>query len=267
VYQHRRAPLPVSLIYRSDWTDSFAKQVQRSTTTGYAKLLRSTNPGYIAAEEILGHMSSSNETLIEARLVQGTPLIDDLTDWKYLVWKLEADTRAAEESFGIKDLHVVRGLQELSTTDMEWLGRVPHDALIELRTTGAIHEIREVLGTGVQTLIDVTPENFHRTRDQVFDNIHAAFDRHRQAVRDLTNRKWRFAGSGIGTWLVVGSIEVTAAITGVPVWGVTTWAANQLLDVPKLKDIPKSIKGIIAESTQLKQSPVALLFNAARAAS
>jgi hypothetical protein len=56
-------------------------------------------------------------------------------------------------------------------------------------------------------------------------------------------------------------------MTGVPVWGVTTWAANQLLDVPKLKDIPKSIKGIIAESTQLKQSPVALLFNAARAAS
>ena len=60
---------------------------------------------------------------------------------------------------------------------------------------------------------------------------------------------------------MVGSLEVAAAITGTPVWGMATIAADQILDVPKLKDIPQSIKKLAEENNKVNKSPVGLLFN------
>ncbi|MFQ1759336.1 hypothetical protein ACK37B_10550 [Aeromonas veronii] len=76
----------------------------------------------------------------------------------------------------------------------------------------------------------------------------------------LSHKKWKFAGKDVGSWLVVGSLEVAAAVTGTPVWGLATIAANQILDVPKLKDIPKSIIELAEENKKIKKSPVGLLF-------
>ena len=56
-------------------------------------------------------------------------------------------------------------------------------------------------------------------------------------------------------------MEVTAAATGLPVWGLVTVAANQVFDIPKLKDIPASIKELAEESRKIKQSPVGMLFS------
>ena len=77
----------------------------------------------------------------------------------------------------------------------------------------------------------------------------------------LRAKKWKFAGSDIGSWLVVGSLGVTAAVTGTPVWGLAAIAADQLLDAPKLKDIPSSIKNLAKENSKLQKSPVGMLFN------
>jgi thiamine monophosphate kinase len=54
---------------------------------------------------------------------------------------------------------------------------------------------------------------------------------------------------------------VAAAVTGTPVWGMATIAADQMFDVPKLKDIPKSIRELAKENEKVKKSPVGLLFN------
>ena len=56
-------------------------------------------------------------------------------------------------------------------------------------------------------------------------------------------------------------LEVTAAITGAPVWGMATIAADQALDAPKLKDIPQSIRDLSNENEKIKKSPVGMLFN------
>ena len=123
-----------------------------------------------------------------------------------------------------------------------------------------IEEIRSILGGGVDELTKANPSNFHRTSDQVFDNIHDAFEQHKQSIDELKSKKWKFAGSDIGSWFVVGSFAVTAAATGVPVWGIAAIVADQLLDAPKLKDIPNSIKELANESKELDKSPVGILF-------
>ena len=116
------------------------------------------------------------------------------------------------------------------------------------------------LGNGIEELTTANPSNFHRTSDQVFDNIHSAFEQHKNSIEELKSKQWKFAGSDVGSWFVVGSLAVTAAATGMPVWGLAAIAADQLLDAPKLKDIPDSIKELAKESKELNKSPVGILF-------
>jgi hypothetical protein len=255
---------PSRILFNTEWEGTLREKLQRAMTGQPAQLLRTDNPGIIVASEAVGRMGVCNELLIKARRLRGTPIIDAPTSWQYFVWKLEYDAAQSERETNFSDLHVVRGLQRLAENEMEWLGRVPVSALIEVRKTGAIEEIRSILRNGIKELAEANPSNFHRTSDQVFDNIQAAFDAHRKAIADLSAKKWRFAGSDIGSWLVVGSLAVTAAATGLPVWGLVAIAADQLLDAPKLKDIPKSIAELARDTREVKQSPVGMLFKYAR---
>ena len=81
-------------------------------------------------------------------------------------------------------------------------------------------------------------------------------------LEELRQKKWKFAGHDIGSWIVMGGIEVAAALTGTPSWGIGLFAANQILDAPKLKEIPEIYREISAESEAIKKSPVGLLFKA-----
>lgn len=168
---------------------------------------------------------------------------------------MEYDAEHIEKRDNIKDLHIVRGLQNLANGEMEWLGNVPPEALIEIRQQGAMDDIREILGKGIEELTTSNQKNYHRSHDQVFDNISEAFDQYKKNIRELQGKKWKFAETDIGSWLVMGTLEVTAAAIGMP-----AIAADQLLDAPKLKDIPGSIKELTTESKELNQSPVGLLF-------
>jgi hypothetical protein len=215
----------------------------------------------LLASQSLGRMSVSNELLIKSRRLNGSPIIDAPTSWQYLVWKMEYDAEQAENELQSENLHVVRGLSDLANGEMQWLGNIPPESLIEIRKEGAMDEIRNILGQGVNDLIEANPSNFHRSRDQILDNINNAFSQHQKNIDELTAKKWKFAGKDIGSWLVVGSFEVTAAITGLPVWGMATIAADQVLDVPKLKDIPQSIRDLSNENQKIKKSPVGMLFN------
>ncbi len=251
---------PTRVLFDTEWKGSLKEQLERACTNECAELLGTKNPGVIVASQALGRMSVSNELLVKAYRLRGTPIIEAPTSWQYFVWKLEYDAEHLERETNLPDLHVVRGLESLAHNEMEWLGRVPAEALIELRKTKAIQEIRTILAKGVKELSLTNPANFHRTTEQVFENIRAAFEGHRKGIAELCSKKWEFARSDIGSWLVVGSLAVTAAATGVPVWGLAALAADQLLDAPKLRSIPKSIRDLAKETQRLKQSPVGMLF-------
>ncbi len=247
-------------LFDTEWTGDIASQLAQALESDHYKPFVDS-PGMLLASQSLGRMSVSNELLVKSRRLNGSPIIDAPTSWQYLVWKMEYDAEKAENELQSENLHVVKGLSDLANGEMQWLGNIPPESLIEIRKEGAMDEIRNILGQGVNELIETNPSNFHRSRDQIFDNINNAFSQHQKNIDELTAKKWKFAGKDIGSWLVVGSLEVTAAITGVPVWGMATIAADQVLDVPKLKDIPQSIRDLSNENEKIKKSPVGMLFN------
>jgi len=249
------------VLFSAESTSGLEEQITEEMRGQSSQLLGTANPGVIVALQSLGRMSVSNEILLKARRLMATPIIDAPTSWQYFSWKLEYDAEQAEVKNNLKHLHILRGLQNLAGNEMVWLGRVPKEALIEIRQTGALEEVRSILGKGIEEIATANPNNFYRTTDQIFDNINNGFERHQAQLQELKSKKWKFAGKDIGSWLVVGTIEVAAAATGLPVWGLATIAANQLLDVPKLKDIPKSIRDLATESEKLHRSPVGMLFS------
>lgn len=251
---------PERVLFDTDLGKDLSKQIQTAMNNQEVQLLGTDHPGVIVASLGLGKMSISNELLIKSGQLNAIPIIDAPTSWKYFTWKLEYDAKHIESESEHRNLHITRGLQSLAKNEMEWIGNIPPEALIEMRQQDALDEIREVLSSGVDSLIHANPNNYYRTSDQIFDNIHLAFDSHKRKIEELRQKKLKFAGTDIGSWLVVGSLEITAAATGWPVYGLATVAANQLFDVPKLKDIPQSIRDLAKQSQNLKRSPVGMLF-------
>lgn len=249
------------ILFDTKWQGDPASQLKRAIDSPHYELIGTKNPGVILANQAVGRMSVSNELLIKSRRLRGSPLVDAPTSWQYLVWKMEYDAYDAEIATHTKDLHITRGLQVLADGEMQWLGRVPPDALIEVRKQNAMEEIRGILGKGVQELTSSNPSNFHRTRDQIFDNINEAFENHKANIKALRSKQWKFAGSDIGSWLVTGTLGITAAATGAPIWALAALGADQILGAPKLKELPSSIKDLIEENKKVNMSPVGMLFN------
>jgi hypothetical protein len=251
------------VLFDTEWEGNVTSQLKQALESEHYRPFVDS-PGMLLASQALGRMSVSNELLIKSRRLNGTPIIDAPTSWQYLAWKMEYDSERAESQTGDHNLHIVRGLQDLAMNDMEWLGNIPTDALIDIRQQGAMEEIRIMLGRGIDQIVSSNPANFHRSRDQIFDNIDRAFAQHKKNVDELKAKQWKFAGKDIGSWMVMGSLGVTAAVTGMPVWGLAAIAADQLLDAPKLRDIPKSIRNLADESNKVKKSSVGMLFSVSK---
>lgn len=250
---------PSRILFDTEWTGSVEEQIDRAINGEEGEILGIKHAGKIVALQAYGRMSQANDLLMKSLRLHGTPLIEAPTSWKYFQWKLKYDAERMDPK-NIEDLHIVRGLQAIEEEKMRWIGKIPPAALIEIRKTGAIEEIRHIITSGVRELSELSAEDFRATSEKVLQNIQAAFQEHQYKVDELKRKKWKFAGSDIGSWIVVGSLAVTAAATGQPIWGLAAIAADQLLAAPKLRDIPESIKKLARESQQIKQSPVGMLF-------
>lgn len=251
------------VLFDSDFTDPLNIQIQNQMSGQSKQLMGTDNPGIIVSMLGLGRMSVCNELLIKSTKVGGVPLIDAPTSWEYFKWKLQYDSERTHPNKDFSKLHTVKGLNGLSNTNLSWIGKIPPKGLIELRKNGAINEIREILSNGIEELVSANEMDFSKTSHKVFNNLNSAFNQHQENIKELINKKWKIAGQDFGSWIVMGTVEIASACIGTPLYGVSTAVLNQILDAPKLKDLPKSIdkiKDIEEEKKNLKKSPLGLMF-------
>lgn len=251
---------PNRVLFDSDWKEPLPQQFKRALGSDEMKAIGRGEPGLLLFNQALGRMSVSNELLLKARQLSGTPIMDVETSWRFLNWKLEYDASKAKDYYHSEDLHILKGLTDLSQTDLPWLGNIPPESLLELRRQGALEEIRSILGNNIQELVHANPTNCFRTRDQILENVEQSFENHRKKLEELKAKNWKFAGHDIGSWIVMGGIEISAALTGTPAWGVAALIANQFLDAPKLKEIPQRYQDLVKQNKEVHQSPVGMLF-------
>jgi len=246
------------LLFDTAWEGLPEEQLRRALENDLAVKVGGDHPGRHIASQCFSRMAQATDILHSSQLLGGTPLIDAPTSWEYYKWKLEYI--APKSPLDQTSLHMTKGLQNVSNTDAEWLGRIPSEALIEMRQQGAFEEIRSVLSEGVNEIANTKPDAFFRSSDRIVDNIRAAFEQHKCEIDNLRSKKIKFAGQDLGAWLVSGAVEVAAIASGSPVWGSAGFVTSQLVSAPKLKDIPPSFKALYNKDKKIKTSPMGLLF-------
>ncbi|EAS19461.1 hypothetical protein BBFL7_00006 [Flavobacteria bacterium BBFL7] len=252
------------VLFDTEFKDSLELQIKNHTESDSAKAMRTNNPGVLVSMMGFGRMSVCNELLLKSSKVGGIPLIDAPTSWEYFKWKLEYDSERTYPDKDYSKLHIVKGLNGLDSSKLQWIGKIPPKGLIELRKNGAINEIREILLKGIDELVNANQFDFTSTSHKVFNNLNFAFNQHQENIKKLTSKKWKIAGKDFGSWLVMGSVEIASACLGTPLYGLSTVALNQIIDAPKIKDLPKTVENIKQterEKEQLKKSPLGLMFN------
>jgi hypothetical protein len=251
---------PSRILFNTEWAGSVAEQMARALRDFPESRELGTKPGEVILAQATGRMLQANDLLLRTQRLRGVPLVDAPTSWRYLQWKLEYDTGRLSPA-SQPALHVTRALQVAAASGrIAWLGRVPPHALIELRRTGGLQELRTILGDGVERLASAAPSDFGQTADLVVANIEAALANYEAQLDAARQQLLKFGFKDVGSWLVVGGLEVTAAATGYPLYGLAALAGNQLLDIPKLKDFPAKVRALIEEGQRVRHSPVGVLF-------
>jgi len=249
---------PDELVFATEWDGSLADHIDRFIGEN-GKKLGITLPGEAVYFQLLTRFSQANDSYQRSRELRGTPIVRAETSWMWFNWMLRANAQELGDE-ALTGLHIARALGTTVKNEISWLGNVPPSALIEIRKTGALDEIRALLGTGIKELVDARPENFHRTGDKVFDNLYAAFQAHEKQLDALRMKKWRFAGLDVGSFFVVGGIEMTAALTGLPLFGAAAATASRLGVIPTAKDLKEKFGKLKAEDVKLDSTGVGILF-------
>jgi hypothetical protein len=252
---------PNRLLFDTEWKGTPIEQFQRALDSSYQGSpgqLAGGHAGLLLRNHCFGRMGQATDVLLKSQFLGGTPLVQAPTSWTHLNWKLEL---GAEQDAGDRQpLHVIRALQHLEKTDLEWIGRIPPDALLQIRQSGALSEIRSVLTKGISEIASAKPDAFFRSSDQVLKNIDEAFVAHQIEIAKVREKSLKFYGFDIGTWLVAGSIEVAAACFNVPAFGVAAYATSQIADAPKLRELPGRFRELQDERSRFRRSPMSLFF-------
>ena len=188
-----------------------------------------------------------------------TPLINAETSWLYYTWLLQYQSNQEPRHESGQSMHIIRALTSEADKNLEWLGNVPPNTILEIRKQGLAEDVRAILGKGVSDLIGINRNNFYRTADQVVGNLESAFKAHQRQLADAKLKKLKLFGIDVMSCVAVGGIAVAAAITSEPTLG----AASGLLGIaglPSLKDIKSKLKDIVEEDRIRKTSPTGLLF-------
>ena len=93
-----------------------------------------------------------------------------------------------------------------------------------------------------------------------FDNLDSAFKDHENKIKELTSKRWTFAGKEVGSFVVVGGIEIAAALTGLPMFGALGAMAGMTGVIPNVKDLKDKYKQLKAEESKINNTGVGILL-------
>ncbi|WP_416311236.1 hypothetical protein [Pseudomonas sp. W03] len=248
------------LVFDTEWGGNPSDQLRRAMQEGVAPGFNQAIAGNHVLYACMGRMPQALAAQQCALHYGGTPFIGAETSWKYFNWMLEYQGQGAGFKVGDREsMHIVRALSAESDNNLQWLGKVPPETVLEIRKAGLAEELREILGRGVAELISVRPDNYFRTADQVVDNLDRAFRAHQASLEKARLSKLKLYGIDVVSCVAVGAIGVAAAFTG----NVALGAVGSVLGVaglPNLKDIKTKYSEIKADEQARSSSPTGMLF-------
>lgn len=254
---------PERILFDTAWQRGAEAQLRRVIAEVQPTLpgFDPTNPGDQIYSATVGRMPQALAAKMIAQQFRSTPLISARTSWEYFRWFVEYQTdENGHREQDPKAEHITRALIAQRDYNLSWLGNVPIDTVLEIRKNGQAEELRQLLSFGIDELISARPDNFHRTSDQVVDNLNRALDGHQRKILEAKKKKIKLYGLDVGSLVVTGTIAVTAATTASPLLGAASGLLG-ILGLPNLRDIHSRFKEQKAIDTERNNSLTGLLFS------
>ncbi|MGE8450051.1 MAG: hypothetical protein ACN6OP_05370 [Pseudomonadales bacterium] len=252
---------PQRLLFDTKWGGDAAHQLRKAMMENpVLPGMEKDVAGHHIIGSVIGRMPQAMAAKEAAFHFGGTPLISAPTSWSYYTWLLEYQGTTTRNPAGnLEACHVARALTAEAGLNLEWLGNVPPESVLEIRKNGHADELRALLGNGLSDLLRVNPDNYFRTADQVVENLDAAFRRHQREISEAKLKKLKLYGLDVPTCLAVGGIGIAGAITGnIPLQGIS--AALSVAGLATLKDIKTKYTEIAAADKARRASPTGILF-------
>lgn len=250
--------LKKKLLFSTEWEGDLISHINRYIKEA-PRAFGKVTPSSAVTLSIISRFSQANDIFQRSKQLGGTPIIQAPTSWHWYNWMLEHNsTQLIDDQ--LVNLHISRSFQTTVKNEMPWLGNIPDEALIEIRQSGALDEIREIIGLGIQELSHSNPNGIYRSADKVFDNLQEAFDEHEKRIKVLTDKKWKFAGRDLASFLTVGGVELTAALTGLPLYGAIAATVSMSGTIPTAKELKEKYAEIKREENNINSTGVAMLI-------
>ncbi len=215
------------------------------------------NYGQNIFHTINNQISKCFEIIEKSKFYLSTPIIESPTTWQCLKWILKSENSI--NTIDLQSLHIIDGIKKLSNTNYNIIGNIPIDSLISIREHGAINEFREILSKGIDEICAIDPNDFMQTSDKVFKNIQRAYFRHNNEIDKLKNKKWKFAGRTISSFLIYGIFAIVIAKnSSIP--NLLSIPASILIKQPNVKETLKEYSKLKNSSKTLNTSAIGLLF-------
>lgn len=248
------------LIFDTDWGRDPREQLQMVMKEGSTPSLDPAVAGNHVLYACLGRMPQALATQQNAMHYGGTPFIGAETSWQYFNWMLEYQGQASPIAQADREsMHIVRALSAEIDNNLQWLGNVPPETVLQIRKAGLAEELRSILGHGISELISINPNNYYRTADQVIDNLDRAFKAHQAALNEARLKKLKLYGIDVVSCVAVGTIGVAAALTGNAALGAVGGVLG-VAGLPNLKDIKTKYSQLKADEHARNTSPTGMLF-------
>ncbi len=157
--------------------------------------------------QFLGRFIQANEMLVNSEICGGTPLCDAPTSWQYLLWKYEYNGRGPRPPSDRTDLVIQHALHSDSQILWALRGATP-EAIIELRRSGVLQELRTTIRTGIAEILTADEQSVREVVRQVSRNIESARASHEREIASLNKN----SGSlGLKAAAFVGGAAITIA--------------------------------------------------------
>ena len=245
---------PGRLIFDSEWSEPLPEQLTRYLSETIRPMGVGQGYGDAVYFSIVGRMMMSNDALLRSSSFGGSPLAEAPASWKYLQWKYEYDTMAGNHAPANSHTLISKALGS------SLLSGLPAGTLIELRKSGAAAELREIIGKGIGDISSASDADIARVADAVIANLDSALSEHDRKLQALTHSKLKFYGFDVGRYVINGGFGLASVLTRSTALGALA-VISQMAGAPTPGDLMKRYKKLRSESTDLRRSPISMIFN------
>ena len=206
-----------------------------------------------------GRILQANNLLFQSIRVGGSPFVNALTAWQYLLWKYEYDASPTTSiSISNQDVSIVSALTVDGNPALSLLSNLSVEALIELRRRGVLLQMREVISAGIEDIEMANSNCLQQRFDQVYENINNALKQQAFRLEELSKKQKRYFGLDVSKMMAIAGLAIAAPITRNIYLGASAGLAALFSRNPI--DVVTEGKDILSERRELKRSPVGILY-------